>query len=99
MSTPLTNAEKRDLKARAQRLEATLKVGRAGVSAAFLKSLDDALAAHGLVKIKFGDFKEEKKLLAPQIAEKTRSELVTRVGNVAVYFRAKGGAAPAERAQ
>jgi RNA-binding protein YhbY len=41
------------------------------------------------VKIRFADFKDEKKVLAPQLAEKTGSELIMRVGNVAVYYRAK----------
>ncbi len=89
MSSPLNNSQKRDLKARAQLLEPVLKLGHGGVSAGFLKSLDEALTQHGLVKIKFSDFKEEKKTLAPQIAEQSGSELILRVGNVAVYYRAK----------
>ncbi len=89
MTQPLTNAEKRDLKARAQRLEAVVKLGRGGMSPAFLQSLDEALARHELVKMKFTDFKEERKTLAPKIAVETRSELVMQVGNVAVFFRAK----------
>lgn len=95
MSELLTNAEKRDLKARAQRLEPAVKLGHGGMSDAFLKSMDDALAQHGLVKMKFGDHKEEKKTLAPQIAERTGSALIAQVGNVAVFFRRKveGGAA------
>jgi RNA-binding protein len=92
MTEPLSNARKRELKARAQRLDASLKLGHAGATDAFLKSLDEALTTHGLVKIRFTDFKEEKKSLAPQIAEKTGSELVMRVGNVAVYFRAQPAA-------
>jgi RNA-binding protein len=89
MSHPLTNAEKRDLKARAQRLEPIGKLGHAGMSDAFLKSLDEALTVHGLVKMKFTDFKEERKNVAPAIAEKTGSTLVMQVGNVALFFRAK----------
>ena len=95
MNTPapeLSNAEKRDLKARAQRLEPMLKLGHAGMSVAFLKSLDSALTLHGLVKMKFTDFKEQKHDLAPQIAEKTASALVMQVGNVAVFFRPKAAA-------
>ena len=85
----LTNAEKRDLKVRAQRLEPVVKLGHDGMSEAFLRGLDEALAQHGLVKMKFSDHKEEKKVLAPQIAERTGSTLVTQVGNVAVFFRPK----------
>jgi RNA-binding protein len=93
MPVNLTNAEKRDLKARAQRLEPIVKLGHGGMSEAFLRSLDDALKRHGLVKMKFSDFKEEKKVLAPQIAEHTGSALVMQVGNVAVYYRPKSSVA------
>ena len=89
MSTPLTNAEKRALKARAQKLDPVVRLGHEGMSDAFLKALDEALTTHGLVKIKFSDFKEEKKSLTPEIAAKTGSELIMRVGNVAVFFRPK----------
>jgi len=88
----LSNPEKRALKARAQRLDAIVKLGHAGISEAFLKSMDEALATHELVKMKFSARKEEKKTLAPEIADRTRSELVTLVGNVAVFFRAKPSA-------
>jgi RNA-binding protein len=83
---PLTNAQIRVFKAQAQRLKATLKVG---LSQQFLAALDDALKHHELVKVKFDDFKEQKKELAPRMAEKSGSHLVTRVGNVVVLFRPK----------
>lgn len=85
----LTNAQIRDLKARAQLMKPMLKVGHDGLSAAFIAALDDMLKHHELVKVKFADFKEQKKELAPQLAEKTSSELIMRVGNVAVLYRAK----------
>jgi len=89
MPATLTNAEKRDLKARAQRLDPVVKLGHGGMSDAFLRSMDEALTQHGLVKMKFADHKEEKKELAPQIAERTNSTLVMQVGNVAVFYRPK----------
>ncbi len=89
MSSTLTNAQKRDLKGRAQRLEPVVKLGHGGMSPAFLKSLDQALAQHELVKMKFTDFKDERRSLVATIASETRSELVMQVGHVAVFFRAK----------
>ncbi|MGO9204498.1 MAG: YhbY family RNA-binding protein [Limisphaerales bacterium] len=83
----LTNAQIRALKAQAQRLKATLKIGKEGVSPQFLAALDLELNRHELVKVKFEDFKERKKELAPQLAEKSGSHLVTRVGNVVVLYR------------
>ena len=85
----LSNAQIRDLKAQAQRLKAKLKIGKEGLSPQFLAALDEVLRHHQLVKVKFDEFKEEKKELAPQLAEKSGSHLVTRVGNVVVLYRPK----------
>ena len=86
---PLSNAQVRDFKARAQRMKATLRVGKDGLTPQFLAAVDHALQHEELIKIKFDNFKDEKKELAPQLAQKTGSHLVTRVGNVAVLFRRK----------
>jgi len=86
---PLANAQIRALKARAQRMKASLKIGKEGLSPQFLAALDADLSQHELVKVKFDEFKEQKKELSPQLAEKTGSHLVTRVGNVVVLFRPK----------
>lgn len=64
-----------------------LKVGKAGLSDGFVRSVDAALAQHELVKIKFMEFKEQKKELAPQLAERTSSLVIMRVGNVLVLHR------------
>jgi RNA-binding protein len=83
----LTSLQKRKLKAMAQRIEPILRVGKQGLTGAFIKGLDEALTRHELVKVKFADFKERKKELTPLLAEKTGSHLVTRVGNVVVLYR------------
>jgi RNA-binding protein len=87
MQTALTNPEIRKLKARAQLLEPTFKLGKAGLSDGFVKSIDEAFAHRDLIKVKFVEFKEDKKTLAPLLAEKTSSQLIMRVGNVAVLYR------------
>jgi RNA-binding protein len=87
MSTELTSSQVRKLKSIAQRLPASIKVGKQGVTVPFLKSLDDALVHHELVKVKFDDLKERKKELAPILADKTSSHLVTMIGNVVVLYR------------
>jgi RNA-binding protein len=89
MLPPLSNSEIRRLKASAQRLKAMLKMGRQGLSPGFLKTVDDALSHHELVKVKFDEFKDQRKTLAPQMAAQTRSHLVTLLGHVAVLYRPK----------
>jgi RNA-binding protein len=86
---PLSNAEIRKLKAAAQRLKATFKVGKQGLSPQFLHSLDEGLKHNELLKVKFEEFKEDKKALVPQLAEKVSSHLILLVGNVAVLYRKK----------
>jgi len=63
------------------------KVGKAGLSEGFVRSVAIALTQHELVKIKFVEFKDQKRELAPQLAEKTSSHLIMRVGNVMVLHR------------
>jgi RNA-binding protein len=89
MLTPLGNPEIRRLKAAAQHLEPMLKIGKAGLSDAFVQSVSTALSQHELVKIKFVEFKEQKKELAPLLADKTNSHLIMRVGNVMVLHQAR----------
>ena len=89
METQLTPAERRRLKGRAQLLEPVLKVGRNGVTSLFIASVEHELALHELIKIKFVEFKEEKRELAERIAQETGSALVQMVGHVAVFYKAK----------
>ena len=86
---PLSSSQTRTLRSRAQTMKASVKVGKAGLSPEFLAGLGRELEIHELVKVKFEEFKDQKKLLAPQLAEKTASHLVTRVGNVVVLYRPK----------
>ena len=89
MSDPLSNLQIRKLKSMGQLLEPILKLGKEGLSEAFLRSVEEALKCHELIKIKFVAFKEEKKELTPLLAKKTQSLAVMRVGNVAVLYRAQ----------
>lgn len=83
----LSNRQIRQLRSLAQRLDPILHLGKAGVTDAFIASVDQALNDHELIKIKFTAFKETKKPLAEEIAARTHSELVGIVGHVVVFYR------------
>lgn len=85
----LTNTTLRELKSRAQLLKPTLKVGKDGLSPQFIAEVDQTLKHLELIKVKFEQFKEQKKELALELAERTSSHIVTRVGHVVVLFRPK----------
>jgi RNA-binding protein len=91
----LSNPQLRKLKVLAQRLDPVLHLGKAGLTDAFLASIEQALNDHELIKIKFAAFKEERKSLAAEMATRTHSELVWIVGHVTVLYREQ--ADPARR--
>ena len=61
MLQPLTNPQIRKFKAAAQLMEPLLKVGKAGLSDGFIRTVSETLDRHELVKIKFAEFKEQEK--------------------------------------
>ena len=85
----LTNAELRKLKAEAQRLEPVVFVGKGGMTAAVLASIEQALAARELIKIRLDHDREERDALAGKIAEETGAALIIQVGKVAVFYQPK----------
>jgi RNA-binding protein len=91
----LTTKQIAHLRGLGQRLEPIVHIGQAGLTEGLITSLNQALEIHELVKAKFHALKDQKKELAPQLAERTGSVLVHRVGNVAVLYRPQ--ADPAKR--
>ena len=89
----LTSRQTSQLRSLAQRLDPVLHLGKAGVTDAFVASVDQALNDHELIKIKFAAFKDAKKPLAEEIATRTPSELVGTVGHVAVFYREQSDSA------
>lgn len=64
-----------------------VQIGKGGLSEEVVSQIEQSLLDHELIKIKFSDFKEEKKALTAAIAEKTGSETVGMIGNVAILYR------------
>ena len=83
----LKGSEKKYLRGLAHGLKPLVQVGKKGVTDELIGSVDHALDDHELIKVRFLDFKEEKITLSEKIAEKTGSELVGLIGNIAVLFR------------
>lgn len=83
MSTPSL----RELKSQAQLLKPLAKLGKAGATPEFLAEFGKLLDHHRLVKLRFEGFKEVRKTLSKELAEKTASTLVQQVGHTAVYYR------------
>lgn len=79
----------RELKSRSQLLKPVIHVGHDGLSEKLLAALDQALSDHELVKIRFTDFKEQRKQLATEMAAKTASRTILQVGHTVTLYRQK----------
>ncbi len=62
-------------------------VGRAGVTDAVVREIDDALEARELIKVRLAGDREERVEAAAAIAGRTRSELAGQIGRVAILYR------------
>lgn len=88
MSTTLTSTQSRFLRGQAHDLKALLQIGAKGLTPAFLAELDAVLEQHELVKVKVGgEDRAARDAMIAEIAQKTDSALVQRIGHVAVLYR------------
>jgi RNA-binding protein len=84
----LSEKQKKHLRGLAHSREPVVLIGQAGLSPAVAAELETALGAHELVKVRarVGDRDERDRILA-DLAQKTGSTLVQRIGNVGVFYR------------
>ncbi len=75
------------LRKRAHNLSPIVFVGKQGSDERVIKALDEALANHELIKVKFVDYKSQRRELAADMAKKTSAELISVIGNIAILFR------------
>ena len=81
----------RELKARSQKLKPVIHVGHDGATDALVTALDQALADHGLVKVRFTDHKSERKQLAANLCVRTSSRQILLVGQTVTLYRKPPG--------
>ena len=75
------------LRGLAHKLKPVVQVGKNGLTEDLYAAINEALESHELIKLKFIDYKESKKEFSQEISDKTKSELLGIIGNIAIYFR------------
>lgn len=71
----------------AHHLKPVVMIGQNGLSSGVVETIGKALEDHELIKIRFQDFKEEKRALTERAAAANDAEIIRIVGNIAVLFR------------
>ncbi len=84
----LSGKEKRYLRSLANTVDPVVQVGKASVNESVLFSLNEALEARELVKVKvLKNCLDEVKDVAQELAEQSKSELVQVIGRNVVLYR------------
>lgn len=83
----LSSKQRSFLSSLAAQLDPIIHLGKQGTEDGFITALDKALEDHELVKIRFIDFKADRKSIAYELAENLHAELVRVIGHTAIFYR------------
>lgn len=94
----LSTKQKQALRGLAHHREPVVYAGKEGLSPALLQSLEAALKAHELIKIKVGqNCPSDRNTTAQELLEKTGAALVQVIGRMIVLYRPNPDLPPAKQ--
>jgi len=84
----LSPAERKELKARAHKLEPVVLIGAKGLTDEVVQEVDLALKAHELIKVRAPGLERDARAVTFQaLCERTGAEAVQEIGKVCVIYR------------
>ena len=84
----LTSKQRAELRAEAHHLSASVHLGHQGATPAVVRSVDDALRTHELVKVQLNRTTEATpKDVAHQLAQAAKADVVQVIGRTATLYR------------
>lgn len=84
----LTTTQIKQLRALGQQLRDDVRLGKAGLSEGAARNLQDLLARHEMVKVRFTDIEgPERKVFAEELAEAVDAQLVGVTGRTLLLYR------------
>ncbi|MEY1660885.1 ribosome assembly RNA-binding protein YhbY [Isoalcanivorax beigongshangi] len=86
---PLSNQDVRRFRAIGHHLKPILIFGGSGLSDSFIAELDARLEDHELIKVRINaQTREDRDAVAQALTEASGAQIVQRIGNVALLYRA-----------
>jgi RNA-binding protein len=85
----LKGFQKKYLRGLAHNLKPVVLIGQKGLTDELIKSADQALDRHELIKVKFNEFKEkgQKAEITAELCKKIRAEMSGTIGHIAILYR------------
>ena len=83
----LKGTQRRFLRSLANRMKPVVHIGKSGLTKAVFSAIEESLENHELIKVRFLEFKDQKKELSAEIEKSCDCEMVGMVGHVALFYR------------
>tara|TARA_R110001592_G_scaffold79556_1_gene237675 strand:+ start:156 stop:479 length:324 start_codon:yes stop_codon:yes gene_type:complete len=83
----LTSTQRKYLRKLGHHIDPLIIVGKQGMTDMLVRAVSQELEHHELVKIRFNDFKDDKRELIPEIERRTGSHVVGTIGHVALVYK------------
>ncbi len=83
----LNGAQRKFLRGVAHGYKPLVQIGKEGLTDNVFGAIDDAIAAHELIKIKMAAERDEREELVPAIEERLDCECVGMIGRIAILYR------------
>lgn len=83
----ITSKQRKVLEKAAHSLEPVVIVGQNGVTDSLTEKVAQSLEAHELIKVKFNDFKDDKRELTEDLCNSCGALLVRIIGNIAILYK------------
>ena len=83
----ITSKQRKVLEKAAHSLEPVVIVGQNGVTDSLTEKVAQSLEAHELIKVKFNDFKDDKRELTENLCNSGGALLVRIIGNIAILYK------------
>ena len=83
----LSARNRRTLKQAAHDLKPVVLVGKEGVGKTLVQAVVEALEAHELIKVRFVEHKDDRKVLTGQLSERASAAVVGVIGHVTILYR------------
>ena len=83
----LSGKQKSYLRGLAHSLNPVVQIGKNGLTDSVFDQIGEALKKHELIKVKFIDWKDEKKEIAQKISEKLKCEICGSIGHIYIFYK------------
>ena len=83
----LTARQRQYLRSQSHHLDPVVLIGKHGLTEGTIKAVNKVLETRELIKVKFREFKDEKKIIAEDIAASTDCHIVGMIGHTLILYR------------